>query len=87
MFLGKQSSFECQKQILNALVGAATSIFLGFSHEKQTINYQARYVLFFHVRPYTQINVHLIKAYGTVPIAYGCTELRSHDDLFEAILT
>ena len=36
--------------------------------------YQARYIPFSHVRQYTQNNVHFIKAYGTVPIAYGCTE-------------
>ena len=42
-------------------------------------NYHARYIPFFNVRQYTQINVHLIKEYGIVPIAYGCTEIRSQN--------
>ena len=40
-------------------------------------NYQARYIPFFNVRQYTQINVYFIKEYGIVPIAYGCTKVRS----------
>ena len=44
-------------------------------------NYQARYIPFFNVRQYTQINVYFIKEYGIVPIVYGCTEIRSQNDL------
>ena len=40
-----------------------------------TLKYQARYIPFFNVRQDTQINVHFIKEYGIVPIAYGCTEI------------
>ena len=43
--------------------------------------YQARYIPFFNIRQYTQINVYFIKEYGIVPIAYGCTEIRSQNDL------
>ena len=50
-------------------------------HVESRASYQARYIPFYHVRQYTQINVYFIKAYGTVPIAYGCTEV------YEAIMT
>ena len=47
-------------------------------------HYQARYIPFFNVRQYTQINVYFIKEYGIVPIAYGCTKVRSQNDSIEA---
>ena len=47
--------------------------------------YQARYIPFYNIRQYTQLYVYLIKEYGTVPIAYGCTEVRSQNDFIEAI--
>ena len=52
-----------------------------------TLSEQARYIPFFNVRQYTQINVYFIKEYGIVPIAYGCTEIRSQNDLIEAKMT
>ena len=41
----------------------------------------AKSIAFYHVRQYTQINVHFIKEYGIVPVAYGCTEVSSQNDL------
>ena len=40
-----------------------------------------------YVNMYTQINVYFIKEYGIVPIAYGCTEVRSQNHLIEGIMT
>ena len=37
--------------------------------------YQAWYNPFYNIRQDTQLYVYLIKEYGTVPIAYGCTEV------------
>ena len=47
------------------------------------LKYQARYIPFYNIRQYTQLYVYLIKEYGIVPIAYGCTEIRGQNVLFE----
>ena len=48
-------------------------------HQHMKFIYQARYIPFSNIRQYTQINVYLTKKYGIVPIAYGCTEVRSQN--------
>ena len=53
----------------------------------KTYIYQARYIPFYNIRQYTQLYVYLIKEYGIVPIAYGGTEVKSQNDIIEAIMT
>ena len=57
------------------LLHSGLNLVLLFQKIEYSTSYQARYIPFFNVRQYTQINVHFIKAYGIVPIAYGCTEV------------